>query len=225
MFLLVVLGFSSGANCQDAVPSAPSEGTIIQAEGEARTKVENDFLSIELAFEKEHALLPKLHEEVQQAAAGALEKAKQSPEVKVKTSGYSIYPVYDRQRMVRQHATYRISLETGNFAAGLSLAAALQPFQISSLTFSVSPERQKEIEKALLQEAIADLRDNVRIAADALGAKTIRITHLTVGARRNNPMQPPMMSEAMAMKEAAPVAAEAGESQVTISVSGSALAR
>lgn len=53
---------------------------MIQAEGEAQTKVQNDLLAIELTFEKESPLLPELHAEMQQEAATALGKAKETPE-------------------------------------------------------------------------------------------------------------------------------------------------
>lgn len=202
--------------------TGPGDGTMIQADGDAQTKVQNDFLLIDLMLVKEGAIPAQLHEEVQKAAAGALDKSKKIAAVQVKTSGYSIYPVYERERIVRQHATYQISLETKDFEAGLSLAAAMQPFQISNLFFSVSPERRKATEKTLLEEAIADLRDNFAIAANSLGAKAFTITSLIIGTRQYNPIQPRLMVEAAAMADAPPVAAEAGESQVSITVSGSA---
>ncbi len=213
----LLLTHSSLADTPETSPSGPAEGTVIQAEGEAQAKVANDLLSIELTLEKESALTPQLHEEMQQQAAKALDQAKKHPGVEVKTSGYSVYPIYDRGRIVRQHATYR-----------LSLAAALQPFQVGNLVFSVSPERGKATEKSLLEEAIADLRDNIGIAANSLGAKSIRITHITIGSRQDHfAPQPQMMREAMDMAATAPapVTAEAGESQVSVTVSGAALVK
>lgn len=223
-----LLAAPTNAVAQEAARPGPVDGTTIQAEGEAQAKVQNDLLAIDLTLEREGALLPPLHEEVQKEADGALDKAKSNPDVQVKTAGYSVQPVYERERIARQRAIYRISLETKKFDVGLALAAAMQPFQVSNLTFSVSPDRRKATEKTLLEEAIADLRDNLGIAANALGAKTIAITSLTVGARQYNPVQPQIMvrpAMAMAVESAAPVAAEAGESQVHITVSGSALVK
>jgi predicted secreted protein len=215
------------AASQTTTPHNPADGTVIQAEGSAQTDVQNDFLSISLALEKESPLLPQLNEAMQREAASALAKAKKNPEVKTKTSGYSIYPVYEKGVIVRQHATYRISLETKNFDAGLSLAAAMQPFQISNLSFSVSPQLRKATEKTLFEKAVADLRDNFSLAADTLAAKTITITNLTIGPGQYNFIQPRMMMRGagMAMEKAAPMPAEAGESQVSITVSGSALVK
>lgn len=224
----LLLTHSSLAATPETSPPGPAEGTVIQAEGEARAKVANDLLSIELTLEKESALTPQLHEEMQQQAAKALDQAKKHPGVEVKTLGYTVYPIYDRGHIVRQHATYRLSLESKDFAAALSLAAALQPFQVGNLVFSVSPERGKATEKSLLEEAIADLRDNIGIAANSLGAKSIRITHITIGSRQDHfAPQPQMMREAldMAATAPAPVAAEAGESQVSVTVSGAALVK
>lgn len=194
----------------------------IQAEGDARTKVQNDLLLIELMLVKEGAVAAQLHAEMQKEAANALDKSHKIAAVRVKTSGYNIYPVYEKERIVRHRATYQISLETTDFNVGLSLAAAMQPFQISNLSFSVSPERRKTTEKTLIEEAIADLRDNFTIAANSLSLQTITITNLTIGPRQYNPIPPQMMKASMAMEGAPPVAAEAGESEVSITVSGSA---
>ncbi|MBA3013522.1 MAG: SIMPL domain-containing protein [Proteobacteria bacterium] len=224
--ILLLPPFST-AWSHDPAMQSPSDGTIIQAEGNAQTQVQNDFLSIDLVFEKDNANLSQLNEIMQHEAATALGKATKNSVVTVKTSGFSIYPVYERERIIRHHGTYQLSLETKKFDAGLALASDMQPFQVRNLSFSVSPELRRATEKKLLEQAIADLRDTLNIAAGTLGAKDITMINLTIGNREYSPIQPRLMRDPIAMKAASPppIAAEAGESQVVITVTGSAVAK
>jgi len=78
----------------------------------------------------------------------------------------------------------------------LALAGSMQPFQVRNLNFSVSPEQHKATEKLLMEQAIADLRDNPTIAAASLGNKQLLITNLTIapGATTKSPpnwLEPP----------------------------------
>lgn len=222
---LLLLAATASANPQNVITPPSSDSTMIQAEGSAQAKVQNDFLSIELVFEKDDVNLSQLNKIMNKEATVALEKAAEKPAVSAKTSGFNIYPVYARERvLLHHHATYHISLETKDFEAGLSLAGDMQPFQVRNLSFSVSPEQRKATEKTLLEHAIADLRDNLTIAANSLGAKNVTIVNLTIGNRQYSPVQPRMMSDAITMERSTPVAAEAGESQIVLSVTGSAFA-
>lgn len=227
---LLLLAPIASANPGDtAMPNPSEDGTVIQAEGDAQIKVQNDFLTIDMTLDKEGVNLSQLHEEIQKEAASALDKASGNAAVTVKTSGFSIYPVYDKDRLVRHHASYQISLETKEFDAGLSLAGAMLPFQVRNLSFSVSPERRKATEKMLLEQAISDLRDNLTTAAKSLGNQHISIINLSIGNRLYSPIQPQLARDSRAtmgaVAAAAPVTAEAGESQVSVSVSGSAIAK
>ncbi|MES1981910.1 MAG: SIMPL domain-containing protein [Pseudomonadota bacterium] len=212
---------------QSHAADAPSyvDGTIIQADGEAQTRVQNDFLTIDLTLERQDSDPARLHREVQKDAAGALEKAHKVTAVQIKTSGYSVIPVYEKNRIVRQQASYRITIETRDFDAGLALAGAMQPFQISNLAFSVSPERRKDTEKLLIQRAIAEMREKFTIAANSLGPRTVTITNITVGARQYEPIQHMLMKGRMTAQADTALPAEAGESQLTVTVSGTALAK
>lgn len=206
-------------------PDKRDRGTVIQAEGEAQTKVQNDLVTISLALEKENTDPVRLHNEIQKDVDAALKKAKKATSVKVQTSGYSINPVHPPHESVRHRGIYWIFLEARDFEAALSLAAAMQPFQVKSLSFSVSPERRKTTEKALIAEAIADMREKFSIAAKSLGAQSVTITNVTIGARRYGPVIGPARAGGLATATAKPVIADAGESQVLVTVSGSALAR
>jgi predicted secreted protein len=198
--------------------------TLIKAEGEAQASVANDQLTISLALEREGADTARLHDEIQQEAGRALAAVKKVAGVSARTGGYAVYPVHEKGRIVRHRASYRLVLETRDFAAGLRLAGELQPFVVSGMSFSLSRERQRKTEQALIEQAIGDLRERLRVAARAIGAGEWRITQLQVGDIAA-PAPRHLRAEAMAMsadRAAAPVEAEAGETQVSVRVSGSA---
>lgn len=190
--------------------------TIIRADGEAHARVQNDDLSISLYFEKDGENPAELNRDVEREAARAMARAKRVASVRIATAGYSIVPIYEKQHVTGQRANYRLTLETRDFDAGLSLASRLQPFQIASLNFSVSRSTRESMQKKLLQEAIVALRQKLDIVKHSIGASSIAITEISIGG--SMPTQPHLMSMSR-------MAVEPGESDVSVSVSGTALAR
>lgn len=232
--ILIAAYFISGMACaaesgamsaHGIVPGSASVTTTqIHASGEARTTVQNDVLTISLMRVREGTDAASLHKAVAAEAAHALATARKVTVVKVRTEGYGVYPVYDKGRIVRQRARYSLSLKTRDVSAGLALAAKLLPFQVQNLRFSVSPEKRKETEKRLIKAAIEDMRGKFAIAARALGDKGFVITQVSIGGPPFSPMpqQRVRMAGAMARESATVVPAEAGESRVVVTVSGTA---
>lgn len=196
--------------------SGAHAASVIKADGEAHAKLGNDYLSISMYLEKQDDNPAQLNREMEAEAAHALDKVKGVTSVKAATVGYSIFPVYDKQRIIGQRANYRLVLETRDFDAGLALAARMQPFQIGNLNFSVSPEKRAAMRKKLLGEAILDMREKMEIVKRSLGASTLAITEISVGA---SPAVQPMLMSLSRM------AVEPGESDISVSVSGTALAK
>lgn len=222
MSLLVLAGGMARAEGNGGDAATSAQGTVLQAGGEARTQVSNDSLTISLVFERDDSDAAELNRTVMAAAKHALEQARKVTAVKTRTAGYGFFPVYDKGRIVRHRASYRISLETRDFAAGLALAARMAPFQVRQLSFSVSPEKRQATEKRLLREAMADMREKFAIVADSLGSKVFRITRVTVSPSQFRPIPLQGLGYAKAMARTESVPAEAGESTVSVSVSGTA---
>ncbi len=220
--LLVLTGGMARADGDGGDATASAQGTVLQAGGEARTQVSNDTLTISLVLERDDSDAAELNRAVMAAAKRALEQARKVTAVKTRTAGYGFFPVYDKGRIVRHRASYRISLETRDFAAGLALAARMAPFQVRQLSFSVSPETRQATEKSLLRKAIADMREKFAIVADSLGSKAFRITRVTVSPSQFRPIPLQGLDYVKAMARTESVPAEAGESTVSVSVSGTA---
>jgi predicted secreted protein len=87
---------------------------------------------------------------------------------------------------------------------------------VRSMAVRLSPEARRAAEDNLIAEAIAAFRARAELVREAMKAGGYRVRSLTLGTAGGSPPRP---LEMRAM--AAPVAVEAGVSQVTVIASGS----
>jgi len=90
---------------------------------------------------------------------------------------------------------------------------------VSNLQLQPSPETRRKVESEAMVDAIAAFKGRAKVIADAL-AMGYRIKQLSVSTS-GRIVQPMFRGAAKAMAmDAAPMPVEAGESQVSVSVSG-----
>src|SRR6185436_19147835 len=95
---------------------------------------------------------------------------------------------------------------------------------LAGMSFSVSTAARRAAEDTLTQQAIKAWQARAQAAAQGFGAPSWRPGHITVQAGDTMVRPQPMMRAAAgAMAAAAPVAAEAGTSDITVTVSGEAI--
>jgi uncharacterized protein YggE len=90
---------------------------------------------------------------------------------------------------------------------------------VSGVTLLPSPETRKKAENEATLEAIAAFKSRAKLVAEALG-KPYRIKSLVIGGQQYRPPMPMLRAAPMAAMEAAPMPMEAGESQISTTVSG-----
>lgn len=154
--------------------------------------------------------------------ADALAAAKAYPRVRTQTAGTHAYPIYAKSggRIESWRMRSEIALESGDVAALSELLGKLQgTLGVSGVTLLPSPETRRKAENEATLDAIAAFRARAQLAADALG-KPYRIKHLSLGSQGQRPPMPFLRAAPMAAMEAASMPLEAGESQVTATVSG-----
>src|SRR6185503_8216659 len=126
--------------------------------------------------------------------------------------------------VTRWRVQQSISLESSDFAALAALLTKMQAedtLVMSGMTFDVSNDARRKVEDALTQEAIKGWQARAQSASKALGFDAWRVGHVNV--MTGDPMRPqPMMRMAAAAGGAAPVNAEGGNTDVTVTVSGDA---
>jgi predicted secreted protein len=195
------------------------ENDVVTFEAQASREVSNDELVAVLAVELHGAEPAALARTVNSRMAQALKQATSVPGVRARSGNYQTFPRYDRnQRIESWQVSQELRLESGDFAAATQLIGKLQEsLVVRSMAVRLSPEARRAAENALISEAIAAFRTRAERVSAAMKAPGYRIRNLTLGTSSGGP--PPRPFEARAMAQ--PVAVEPGESQVTVTVSGS----
>jgi predicted secreted protein len=191
---------------------------VVSFEAHANRDVPNDQLVAALAVELHGPDPAALARTVNSRMAEALKVASTVPEVRVRSGNYQTFPRYDRnQRIESWQVSQELRLESGEFTAATQLIGKLQDrLVVRSMAVRLSPEARRAAEDALIAEAIAAFHaraDRVRAAMKAAG---YRIRNLSIGTSTGGPPRP---FEARTMAQAPAV--EPGESQVTVTASGS----
>jgi predicted secreted protein len=210
----------------------PEGQTLITLSVTERVQVEQDTLIATLRVERDHRDAVALQSEINAAMAQALETAEGDEAVKVSTGYYSVYQYNTSPQGGRNNEVWRgsqsLTLEGQDAAKILALAGEIQEqgFLMSELSYVLSTARADEVRDSLMESAIARATANVERAARAMGKTDVDIAVLDVDAALGY-AQPMMMARGVAMdamEMAAPVA-EAGESEVSLTVRVQAVAQ
>jgi len=210
----------------------PEGQTLITLSVTERVQVEQDTLIATLRVERDHRDAVTLQSEINAAMAQALETAEGDEAVKVATGYSSVYQYNTSPQGGRNNDVWRgsqsITLEGRDAAKILALAGEIQEqgFLMSELSYVLSTARADEVRDSLMESAIARATANVERAARAMGKSDVDIAVLDVDAALGY-AQPMMMARGVAMdamEMAAPVA-EAGESEVSLTVRVQAVAQ
>jgi predicted secreted protein len=187
---------------------------------ESGRDVANDWLRASLAVTGEDPDPAALADRINRTMEWALGRAKQEKRVQVESGGYATHPVYEDGRIRRWRASQQLWIEGADFDAATALLGELQSrLQLQSLDFSVSPEQRREVEDALIEEALAAFKARADLVRRNLGASGYEIVQLGIDTGGGMPPPRPVMMRAMAAeaKTAAP-AVEAGTSRVSVGI-------
>ena len=212
----------SVANAQTPIPLPPT----VTVTASATATVANDRMQAALRAEADNASAAAAANQVNAAIGRALATAKSVPTAKVATAGYSTFQVSDKANAQRWRVMQTISLESSDFTAAAALITRLQDeggLLLSSMTFSLSDKARHDVEDSLTQQAIKGWQERAQRAAQGLGFDAWRPGHVTVQTEGGRVYPMPRMQALGASSSAAPVAVEAGTSEVTVTVSGEAV--
>ena len=228
---LCVAIFALPASAQD-INLLPEGQTLITLAVTERVSVEQDTLIATLRIERQNRNAQTLQREINAAMEQALNESETVTSVKVSTGYYSVYqtntaPQGGRPDQVWQ-GSQSITLEGKDAQSLLELAGEIQGmgFVMNNLSYTLSTERADEVRDGLMESAISRARANAERAAAAMGKTEVDIATLDIDAALGY-SQPVMMARGMAMdsmEKASPVA-EAGESEVSLTVRIQAVAK
>jgi predicted secreted protein len=206
----------------NAVPAQP----IVSVSASATASISNDRLQAWLRAEAENASPAAAASQVNAVVTKVIAGARSSPTVKVATAGYSTQQIIDKGKTTRWHVTQTISLDSADFTAAATLITRLQDedgLLLSSMGFSLADKTRRDAEDGLTRQAIHSWQSRAEQAAQALGFATWRPGHLSVQAGDGGRVYPQMRAQAASSFAPAPVAVEAGTTDVTVTVSGEAI--
>ena len=228
---LCVAIFALPVSAQD-INLLPEGQTLITLAVTERVSVEQDTLIATLRIERQNRNAQTLQREINAAMEQALNESETVTSVKVSTGYYSVYqtntaPQGGRPDQVWQ-GSQSITLEGKDAQSLLELAGEIQGmgFVMNNLSYTLSTERADEVRDGLMESAISRARANAERAAAAMGKTEVDIATLDIDAALGY-SQPVMMARGMAMdsmEKASPVA-EAGESEVSLTVRIQAVAK
>lgn len=188
----------------------------------AGTEVENDTMTAVLFARKEGPDPAALSNEVNKAIAAAMKRARQEPAVTAQTLDYQTHPTYQNGRPSGWQVRQSIRLESKSPEPLARLIGDLQStLALGSVDYSISPEKLKEHEDKLIDQALAAFRDRAERVTRNLGRAQYRIVSVQVNTVNRPPVRPMRMGTMAA--EAAPAVPptfEPGKDRVEVEVSG-----
>lgn len=219
---LLILGLTAGM-AQAAEAAKPvalqATGPVIELSAEARRTAPNDLARASAFSEATDSNPRDLAKKVNAITAQALTTARTYPTVKVQSAGTHTWPNYDKGgRITAWRMRSTLQLESRDITALTELLGQLQgSMGVGQVAFMPSPETQHKVEDAVIVDAIAAFEARARLVAGSL-KKSWKLRQLNIGNVGGN--RPPFMPMARAALASDAIPVEAGESQISITVSG-----
>ncbi|MDO8908567.1 MAG: SIMPL domain-containing protein [Pseudohongiella sp.] len=230
----MLLGLASGvASAQTPITLLPEGQTLITLTLTERTRVGQDTLTADLRIEVDDRDPAVVQNRINTVMAEALELTRNIDGVSVATGYYGIYQFNRNPAGNRADEMWRgsqnITLESRDSAKVLELAGQLQAkgFLMNQLSYSLSTEQADEVRDSLMEAALVRAQQKAERAARALGKSNVELASVDIDSQSGG-YYPPVMMRSMAAdartEMAAPVA-DAGETEVTLTVRVQAVAR
>jgi predicted secreted protein len=194
----------------------------VHLQAQQSESVSNDTMHASLSTYGEARDPAKLATQLNTDMEWALAIARQQDGVTVSSGGYQTYPVHRDNVLKGWRGQQGLELEGKDTRQIGELLGRLQEkLQIKSIHFSVSGELRQAVENRLIGRALEAFKQRARIVADNLKASGYRIVDINISTSAQRPPMP-YQARMMAapMEAAAPVAVEAGESDIVVSVNG-----
>jgi len=223
---LAALAVFPAASSQAQQANMPVTQPVLNVTASATSALPNDRMLAWLRVEVDSPDPVTAANDVNTRMGKALARAKAVKGVETSTTSYSSYQVSERNQPAKWRVSQTLQLESSDFGALAALVTKIQGedgLVLSGMNFSVSTAARRAAEDALTQQAIKAWQARAQNAAQGFGAPSWRPGHVTIQTGDAVRPQPMMRAAAGAMAQVAPVAAEAGTSDITVTVSGEAI--
>ena len=204
---------------ESAAPALPTAEISVESSRSAP----NDQFRAQVYYEASDANPAELARKVNAVVAQAVQAGRAYPAVKVRTAGSNTYPVYGKNSRSIESWRMRstLALESRDAAPLSELIGKLQQtMAVAGLSAAPSPETWKKVEDEAIADALAAFEARARLVAGSLHKKW-KIKRVAVNTGNAQPPRPVVgYARAAMVADAAPAPIEAGDSLVTVNVSG-----
>jgi predicted secreted protein len=210
-------------------PASPSVSSqVVHLSSSASAQVQQDWMVMTLAVQKEglDAVAVQNHIKTHLAAALNLSQAAaQTGFLNVSTGQMSISPRYGREGKTNGWTGVgELVLQGRDIERITNVAGRVQGMTVSQVQWQVSPELKQKTENQIQGQAVAQFKERASALAESFGFRAYGLREVRVSTQENSSEIQPRM--AMVQMDAPPngpqgMPAQAGQSRVVVSVSGS----
>ncbi len=204
-----------------AAPARAEEDSLHRIEFNVQVgrEADNDVVRAVMVASKENVDIARLAEDINRTMASALRDAKAQQAVQVRSGNYQTFPIYEERRVTRWRAEQELILESRDADTIHRLLGALQDrLLLRSLGYMVSPEKNRQLETGLVEDALGAFKARADLIVTELGATGYDIVQLRLDGGASPPAPLYVARAAMMMKEDSIVAGDPGTSQLSAGV-------
>jgi predicted secreted protein len=205
-----------------AEPAMPTG--VVALTATASVDVTRDLMSVTLTATREGADANAVQTALKQALDGALAEARPSARpglVDVRTGNFSMYPRYSTKNTLNGwQGTAELVIEGRDLQAISQLAGRIQTMTIARVSQGLSREQREKAEGGVMAQAISRYRAQAAQVTQQFGYASYVIREVNVGSNDQGGGPVPMLAKAMSMSADAPLPVEAGQTSVSVTVSG-----
>lgn len=202
------------------VSALAQAGATVALSAEASRPAANDTVDAVVYAEMSGRDPAELAQRMNREIAEALKLVRSQPEITVKSGQQSSHPVYGSDRRIDSwRMRSELLLSSGDVAAVSNMVGRLQQRKLLLGGISQRPSvaTRKQVEEVATRDALSAFSQRASVIASALG-RSWKIKQLSVNQQGG--AVPMFRAASVMMADAAPAPIEAGESEVTIVVSG-----
>lgn len=225
----LALALASGAAAAQSV--APQPNGVLTLTTSFSIEVAKDTMAVTFSSTRDGTDAQAVQTALKQALDAALSEARKAArpgQIEVQTGNFALHPRYGAPgtrggspAITGWQGSAELLVQGKDMAGIAQLSGRIGTMTIARVTYSLSREAHEKVEAEAVAQAIARWRAKAQQMSQQFGYTGYAVREVNVATNEpRGPVVPMMRAQAMAVAEALPV--EAGQTEVTATVSGSA---
>ena len=203
----------------------PPASQRVNLSASASVQVPQDWMTLSLSVVRDGTEAHTVQTQINTALEAALQIARREARpglMEVRSGQFGLNPRYGRDnKLSGWQGSAELMLEGKDFVRITETAGRLPMLTVASINFGLTPEQFQAAQAKAQTQAIASFRSQAIEVAKGFGFTDYTLGEVHIGAQTPSPMPHQRMLASVSMAQEAPIAAQAGASNVTVTVSGS----